>query len=140
MKKWTLLLVVMTLGACQAAVLRPLNWTTIPQYNAVAPPELLSTEPVGLIAGDSVPFDGFLVATSDWRTLVHEHQRLQEALRLSQEGRGGDRQSCDSYVATLQGEVSRLKADRPRICGLCAAGASGLAIGVTGAVAAQACD
>ena len=128
------------LVSCQPAVLRPLGWTGIPEYNTLPTPQLFNTEPAGLIAGDLVPFDGFLIATQDWRRITQEYTRLQEALRLSQQGRGGDRATCDEFVTTLQGEIGRLKADRPRICGLCAAGASGISIGLTGAVAARACD
>ena len=135
---------VLILGAalvsCQAAVLRPLGWSQIPHYNSIPAPELLATAPRGLIVGDAAPFDGFLVATGDWRILVDEYARLQEALRLSQEGRGGDRASCDEFIATVQGEITRLQADRPRICAICAAGGSGLTAGVTGAIAAQTCD
>ena len=128
------------LAACQSAVLRPLNWGMIPSYNQVPAPSLFGTEPQGVIAGDPAPFDGFVVSTSDWRALVGEYRRLQEALTLSQQGRGADRADCDAFVSTLQGEVVRLKEDRPRICALCAAGASSAAAVLTGAAVGQACD
>jgi hypothetical protein len=128
------------LAACQTAVLRPLNWGVIPSYSQMEAPALFDTQPLGVIAGDAVPFDGFVVSTSDWRTFVGEYRRLQEALTLSQQGRGADRADCDEFVSTLQGEVVRLKDDRPRICALCAAGASSAAAVLTGAAVGQACD
>ena len=106
---WTRRLLALLLGAalglagCQSGVLRPLSWGIIPSYNAVPAPDLLTVEPKGLIVGDSAPFDGFLVATEDWRTLVHEYLRLQEALTISQTGRGEIERPATTTSLTSKG-------------------------------------
>lgn len=126
--------------SCQPASLRPLAWGQMPAYNQVAAPDLLEHSPVGVLAGDTVPFDGFVVPRDEWRVLIAEYGRLQEAISLSQQGRGGDRATCDEYVSNLQGEVVRLKEDRPRICALCAATGSAAGATLAGAAVAQGCD
>ena len=62
------------------ALTKPIELETLPRYQAPPLPDLIHTEPVGVVAGDVVPFDGWVIKETDWQRTKDELRGTRDAL------------------------------------------------------------
>lgn len=121
-----------TLCGCVRSILQPLAWEPWASYQPPEVASLVGTAPVGLLHGDTVPWDGVLLRAADLNALVDERDRLVAALDVLNRGRGQDRAYADTSLAVCQSAVEVCRANQPRtfLVGV------GSGLGVCGATAA----
>ncbi len=127
-----LALTALVLCACARPVLQPLAWEPWASYQPPEVASLVGTAPVGLLHGDTVPWDGVLLRAADLNALVDERDRLVAALDALNQGRGQDRAYADTSLAACQSAVEVCRDNQPRsfLIGI------GSGLGVCGATAA----
>ncbi len=71
-------LLVALLNGC--ALTRPIEFEALPRYEAPPLPAIIDVEPAPVVAGDVVPFDGWVVTEPDWQRMKDQSRDLVRAL------------------------------------------------------------
>lgn len=75
-KKLLVLIIFSTLFGCATILTRPMEWPPLSDFTPPLLREIFSQDPVKVIAGKEVPFDGFLLTGPDFQQWKKRDQRL----------------------------------------------------------------
>lgn len=116
------------------ALTTPIELDTLPRYEAPALPDLISTEPAGVVAGDVVPFDGWVIKESDWQRTKDELRSTRAALaaayreidRITWAAQRVDYEKTEALKACLKDKPQTFAAGAATGFGVCAAAGWGI--------------
>lgn len=128
------LLLALLLAGCHSPV-RGVEWQPIPVYSVPDPRTIVAVEPVPVLAGDVVPWDGFVIHAEDLRRLVAELRGAGDAYEALLRILALDRDEADASLRDCAELLTTCRRNQPRLF------AAGVGVGAVGAsaVAAGAC-
>lgn len=110
-----LAVVALLLGARPHRLVDPIPWPELVEERFPAVSAVLGrTAPVFLVAGDTVPHDGWLLAGAGYPRLGEQYRAQEAALEQCYWGRRGDRSDADAvHRSTIEG-LKVCRANKPR--------------------------